>query len=57
MKSYKICKKKASANYNRKKMNKKGNQVFNLLLIEQIFLKKQQNKKKNEKGAYGLSPN
>ena len=36
--SYKICKKEASTNYDqdRKKMNTKENQAFNLLLIELI---------------------
>ena len=51
------CIKEAFTKYDRKKMNTKENQEFSLLLIEHIFSKKKlKSKKRNEKGAYGLSP-
>ena len=47
--SYKTCKKKASTKTDKKKMNTKENQVFNLLLAEYIFSKKTTKQKTKRK--------
>ena len=54
--SCKMCKKKASASYDRKKKNTKRNQVFNLLLIEQIFSKKTTKQKTKRERSIWVKP-
>ena len=54
--SYKIYKKEASANYDRKKMNTEEDQVFSLLLIEHIFSKKATKQKTTRKRSLCVKP-
>ena len=51
-----MCKKEASTNYDRKKMNTKENQVFSLLLIEHIFSKKATKQKTTRKRSLCVKP-
>ena len=51
-----MCKKKASTNYDKKKMNTKEDQVFNFLLIEYIFSKKTAKQKTKRKRSVWVKP-
>ena len=54
--SYKICKKEAPTNYDRRKMNTKQNQVFSLLLIEHLFSKKTTKQKTKRRRSVWVKP-